>query len=124
MNLDLSLSYDLSPGWLAPYVDGLRVGQAVGARCTSCDRVSFPPLRSCPCGGRASIWADLPGTASLRFRSTGSDGDFALVAFDGATGLAVVRLDGFGPDDRFGRISAATGPRPALILRPITGVPV
>lgn len=123
MNLDLSLTYDLAPGWLAPYINGLRAGQAVAARCTGCDRVSFPPLRICPCGGRATLWANLPGTASLRFRSTGSDGDFALVAFDGASGLAVARLDGFGPDAQHGQISAANGPRPGLVLRPMTGEP-
>ena len=123
MNLDLTLHYDLSPGWLAPHIEGLRAGRAVGARCRGCAKVSFPPLRVCACGGREATWAALPGTATLRYRSTGSDGDFALVAFDGASGLAVARLDGFGPDDRFGRVSAATGPRPALILRPLRGEP-
>jgi len=119
MNLDLTLSYDLSPGWLAPYIDGLRAGRAVGARCRTCAKVSFPPLRTCPCGGRETTWADLPGTATLHYRSTGSDGDFALVAFDGAAALCVARLDGFGPKDRLGIITAATGPRPGLCLRPV-----
>jgi len=121
MNLELTLHYDLSPGWLAPYIGGLRAGRAMGARCRTCAKVSFPPLRTCHCGGCGPTWAELPGIATLRYRSTGSDGDFALVVFDGAAGLCVARLYGFGPEDRLGIITAATGARPGLCLRPVKG---
>lgn len=119
MNFALTLEYSLAEGWLAPFVAGLRSGQAVAARCGDCSRISFPPARVCDCGCRSSDWLTLPGTATVAYRTTGADGDFALVRFDVSDTHSVARLDRFGPDDIKGCIVACLAERPALILCPL-----
>jgi hypothetical protein len=57
----------------------------------------------------------LSGTATLCWRTTGSDGDVALVRLDGADTLSLARLDGFDGQTR-GRQRA--DPAPALVLSP------
>ena len=42
------LDYELAEGWLAPWIEGLRNGEAVASHCTACDSAWFPPLRACP----------------------------------------------------------------------------
>jgi uncharacterized OB-fold protein len=121
MNLTLTFDYTLSPGWLAPYLDGLREGRAVAARCDGCGRVSLPPERSCGCGASQSQFVTLAGSATIFSRTSGTDGDFALVRFDGADGLSVARLDGW-TDETTGRLIASTSERPALILGPFAKV--
>jgi hypothetical protein len=118
MKLTLTLDCEMAEGWLAPFVDGLRQGQALASVCGSCGGASFPPRRACPCGGRATAWATLPGTAEVVLRSAGADGDFALVRLDGAITATVARVSGTGPL----RLCAATGDRPALVFAG-TGVP-
>jgi len=116
---DLTLHYTLAPGWLAPWAKALQEGRALGCACTGCGNVSFPPTRICNCGSADHHWIEMSGEADVTLRTTGRDGDFGLAAFAGATGLAVVRLDGFAPDDRRGRIAPSPGNRPALLLRPV-----
>ncbi len=116
MDLNLRLDYVLAEGWLAPYVAGLRDGRAIAARCTACDVVSFPPARVCACGGRQSAWVTLDGTAQVMFRSTGIDGDFALVQFAGASTASVARLQGMAAHETMGRIAPALTTRPGLVV--------
>ncbi len=116
MKLTLTLEYDLAEGWLAPYIAGLRDGRAVAARCTACDAVSFPPMRTCGCGGTQSTWVTLVGTAKVIWRSVGVDGDFALVQFDGATTASVAGVPGMDLNTRSGRIVPATTDRPGLVI--------
>lgn len=115
---DLTLHYALAPGWMAPFVDGLLQGRAMARHCGACGAASFPPRRTCACGHGEGNWVALPGTASILFRTQGRDGDFALARFDGADGSAVTRLQDMPPDRGRGRIRAAPGPLPQLILGP------
>ncbi len=88
----LSLDYKLAPGWLQSYTDGLAEGQAISWRCTDCERISFPPVRTCTCGQTAGAWVALTGHARVQHYTFGHDGTFALVRFDGADTSAVVKL--------------------------------
>ena len=123
MKLQLNLPYEIAAGWLAPWVDALRAGQALGARCNTCQAVSFPPTRVCNCGGCATTWQPLPGTAVIVYRTDGADGTFALVRFDGAASQSVVRLHGLAQGDLRGRLLPASGERPAVVLGPLNGTP-
>jgi hypothetical protein len=118
MRLDLHLAYDLAEGWLAPYLEGLREGRAVASLCDACGAVSFPPRRSCVCGGRAGGWVTLPGAASVLARTEGRDGAFALLRFDGAATAAVARTEFLPPDAVRARLLPATSARPALAVGP------
>ena len=111
----LTLSYRLAPGWMAPFVEGLRQGHAMGRRCQACARVSFPPLRTCPCGGTEADWIRLSGAAKILFRTDGTDGAFGLVRFEGADTNAVCQLE-IGPDET-GQLRPSDGP-PQLRLGP------
>jgi len=93
INYPLILDYQLNAGWLAPYVDGLKDGKLIARQCTRCSRISFPPVRSCICGHTDGNWKQLKGTAKILQRATGTDGDFAMVRFDGADTLSVAALD-------------------------------
>lgn len=93
-NYNLSLDYQLAPGWLQPYTEGLSQGFAVSRCCSNCDRTSFPPVRTCTCGQTAGTWVTLKGTASVIHCTFGQDGEFALVKFDGADTSTVVKLCG------------------------------
>lgn len=92
-NYTLSLDYQLAPGWLQPYTDGLIEGKALAWRCADCERTSFPPARTCTCGQTTGAWRVLTGYARVMHYTFGQDGQFALVRFDGADTSAVVRLD-------------------------------
>lgn len=116
----LSLDYALNPGWMAPYVDGLSAGKARARRCQSCAATSFPPLRVCTCGCLEGNWVDLPGTAQILFRTTGLDGDFGLVQFDGATTKTTLQLHAIPATETRGAIAASKGGLPALCLTAIT----
>jgi hypothetical protein len=116
----LTLDYTLQPGWLAPFVEGLQSGQAVARRCDACGRVSFPPQRTCDCGRQSGDWTTLLGTAEIRFRTSGADGDFALAAFTGAQSLTVARVEGLSPDETLGRLRASQTGAPMIILGPMT----
>jgi hypothetical protein len=96
MKLALTLDYDLAEGFLGPYLTGLREGRAVAGACTACHRIALPPETTCPCGARRFAAHTLSGKATVLWRTTGTDGDMALVRFDGADTLSVARLDGFG----------------------------
>ena len=115
MKLALCLDYDLGEGFLGPYLSGLRHGRAVAGRCTACGRVALPPEATCLCGAGAVTAHPLPGWATVIWRTTGQDGDVALVRFDGADTLSLARLDGFG-NHRCGRIVAS--PDAALVIAP------
>jgi uncharacterized OB-fold protein len=114
---DITLEYTLNSGWMTPYVDGLRKGEAMARRCATCAKVSFPPVRICDCGGRDGFWEPLSGVAQVTLRTTGQDGDFAMASFEGAGTQTVVKLVNFGPTDTHGRLIAATE-LPALCLGP------
>lgn len=115
MKLALTLDYTLGEGFFAPYLDGLRAGQALAGRCAGCGRIALPPAPVCPCGQRGVEMLALSGLATLLWRSTGSDGDVALVRFDGADAPSLARLSGFGAQGR-GRIAA--DPAAGLVLVP------
>lgn len=117
----LALDYSLHPGWMAPFVDGLMKGEVVARHCEGCGSKSFPPQRSCACSASNAVWVTLPGTATIQFRTTGSDGDFALVHFDGADTSAVVRLQGIAPDQTRGQCCTAEGAPPMMVVGPISG---
>ena len=117
MKLSLTLDYDLAEGFLGPYLSGLREGRAVAGVCVACHRVALPPEATCPCGARDFVTHTLAGTATVMWRTTGTDGDIALVRFDGADTLSVARLDGFGHQVR-GVIAAQ--PDGALVIGPET----
>ena len=106
----LTLDYDLHPGWLAHFVEGLVAGRAMARACTACARTSFPPQRTCDCGETSADWVALSGLAEVRYRTRGADGDFGLVAFEGADTLAVVALDGLSDGAKTGHILASGGP--------------
>lgn len=115
----LELEYSLSPGWMAPFIDGLMANKAMARGCDRCLWVSFPPTRLCPCG-REAAWTRLDGTAQIRWRTDGADGSFALVQFDGATTQSVVRLQGVAPEATAGAL-AVCDTLPQLILGPLDG---
>lgn len=117
----LALGYTLHPGWMAPFVEGLQKGEALARQCERCGSKSFPPHRTCACGGTSADWVALPGTATIQFRTTGSDGDFALVQFDGADTSAVVSVQGIAPDQTCGRCFMAEGALPKMIIGPVEG---
>lgn len=91
-NYALSLEYQLTPGWLKPYTDGLNQGRAVAWCCTACQRTSFPPIRTCACGQITGNWVTLSGYAVVIHYTFGQDGEFALARFDGADTSSVVKL--------------------------------
>lgn len=117
----LALDYALQPGWMAPFIQGLQTGAAIARQCGECGSKSFPPQRTCVCGGTKATWVALPGTATIQCRTTGSDGDFALVQFDGAETSAVVRLQGVAPGQTRGRFQVSQGALPKMIIGPIEG---
>ena len=119
MKHTLSLDYSLAEGWLRPWVDGLHEGRAVASVCNTCDCAHFPPLRICPdCKAPSENWRELSGGAKLQYRTSGSDGDFALAQFDGAEGLAVVRTERLPKDARRGRLAAVPDGELRLSLEP------
>jgi len=112
----MTLDYTLNPGWMAPFVDGLKAGQAMARCCEGCHATSFPPLRSCECGAVDGSWVTLSGSADILYRTTGADGEFGLVHFDGATTKTTVRLVDMAADDTRGWLLASEGNLPALQL--------
>ena len=116
---EMTLAYKLPGGWMADYVDGIMAGRARARRCSACGRVSFVPIRTCPCGSSDGVWIDLTGIATVIHRTSGSDGDFASVRFDGADTNTVVALDGFSADQKRGRLIPPQGDLPALVLAPL-----
>lgn len=119
MKLRLTLDYDLAEGWHAPWVAGLRDGRAIASACGTCGTAQFPPLRICPgCNSPSDRWQVLQGRAAILFRTSGSDGDFALARFEGSQGTAAVRLDGLPAEAVSGCLRAVPDGPPALILGP------
>lgn len=94
MKRQVALEYTLGTGWLAPWLDGLATGAAVASICSACAAAQFPPLRTCPkCRLPSDGWRTLKGGATILFRTTGTDGDIAMVQFDGASGSAIARAE-------------------------------
>jgi hypothetical protein len=89
----LTLNYQLNPGWLAPYIERLKEGILLAWQCASCSQTRVPSTRRCTCGSSDGCWITLSGTAHIVKRTTGLDGDFALVRFEGADTLTVVALE-------------------------------
>ena len=105
MKPSLPLDDTIGEGWLRPWIDGLRCGDAVASKCSQCGHSQFPPLRICPtCRVASDGWTHLDGGATVQFRTKGADGDFALVKFDGSNGAAVVRAESLPPDVTRGRL--------------------
>ena len=115
-----TLDYSLETGWLTPFVTGLQMGDVIARTCQSCACVSFPPQRVCPCGDRKGDWVTLAGTATIKWRTHGADGDFALAQFDGASTQTVLRLVGFDATQKRGKLIASGSNAPALSLAPIS----
>lgn len=119
MKRNVALEYTLGEGWLAPWIDGLREGVAVASACSTCGETHFPPLRSCPtCRSRCDGWTRLGGGATILFRTNGSDGDYAMAQFDGATGAAIARADGLPADATRAVLAACPDDPPRLSLAP------
>jgi len=118
INHTVSLDYQLTPGWMSPFIQGLVDGQAIARRCSTCMQTSFPPVRVCRCGQSHAQWIQLSGEAKLIYRTQGIDGDFALVQFEGANTQTVVKLSGFNESQLTGQLRALIQPLPALILHP------
>ena len=115
----LELDYTLHPGWLTPFIEALSEGRALARRCSDCGKVSFPPVRVCPCGNSDGTWHHLTGAGQIIHRTTGSDGDFALVQMEGANTMAVMRLSDMAPSALSGQIITPPTAQPALCLGPI-----
>ena len=116
----LALEYNLASGWMTPFVEGLRTGVATGRHCSDCAKVSFPPVRICPCGSTNGTWVALSGQAEIIWRTDGSDGSFALARFEGANTLSSVKLIDVDDDTTDGQLIASEGDLPMLLL---TGEP-
>lgn len=108
MNHRLTLDYKLGEGALQPYLDGLRTGRAMAARCPETNRTSLPP--SLP-----GEWVELAGQGTITVRTDGSDGSFALVRFDGADNQAVARLEN--PEQSGSRVKLVASPDGPPALR-------
>jgi hypothetical protein len=113
-----TLDYTLATGWLTPFVTGLQDGKAKARQCSSCEKVSFPPLRFCRCGSTDGAWVTLSGNATIIWRTQGQDGDFALVQCDGSDTQTVMRLVNFGERDTSGKLIPSDTDSPALCLTP------
>jgi uncharacterized OB-fold protein len=126
VSLTTTFEYAHPLGALAPYFEALAEGRALGAKCSRCAKVWFPPRIVCTCG-EATAWEHLSGTGTIEVLTKGpgtvplstTSGDlvFALVRFDGADNLALVRCEAtatLGAGMR-GRLTRATarGPHPA-----------
>jgi len=117
INYTLQLDYQLNPGWLEPYVSGLKNGKLVARLCASCSRTSLPPSRCCSCGHSVGSWKTISGSADIVYRCSGTDGDFALVQFHGVDTLTVVALHGVPPNALTGVIKQTEDDLPRLILQ-------
>ena len=118
MKHQLSLEYNLSEGWLAAWVEGLRTGEALASHCSACDTRYFPPLRVCAdCRARSDGWVTLSGRAKVIGRTNGRDGDFVLAQFEGAKGAAVMRASRLPKDAIFGQLCACGDDPLALELK-------
>jgi uncharacterized OB-fold protein len=126
VSLTTTFEYAHPLGALAPYFEALTEGRALGAGCLRCMKVWFPPRIVCTCG-EATVWEHLPGSGTIEVVTAGpgmvpmstKSGDlvFALVRFDGADNLALVRCeaaDTLGAGTR-GRLTTAANrsPHPA-----------
>jgi len=117
MRRRLELDYSLGYGWLSPWLDGLREGRVVASCCSVCGDVHFPPLRACPnCRTLADGWQPLSGGATILFRTIGTDGDFALVRFDGASAAAVVRAQALPAGAKRARLAPCPTDPPVLFI--------
>ena len=103
--------------WLAPHLKGLIQGAPIARRCGTCGHVSIPPLRHCPQGHATGEWITLANRATIIHRTTGQDGDFALVQFEGADTMTLARID-LPPGATRGVLRPNTATPPALILLP------
>ncbi len=114
----VTLEYTLGEGWLAPWLDGLRAGKAVASTCAACEETQFPPLRQCPtCRQPSDGWVTLDGKATVLFRSQGSDGDIAMVRFDGATSACIARAEALPDGANRGTLAASSDDPPILALK-------
>jgi uncharacterized OB-fold protein len=113
MRFALSLDVTAGEGFLAPYLDGLRRGEAIAGHCAACGRTALPPEPRCRCGASPSEMRRLSGKAAILWRTTGTDGDAALVRFDGADTLSVARLAAVGPATR---VRLAASDEAALVV--------
>lgn len=117
MKRTVALEYTLGEGWLMPWLDGLRHGKAVASTCAACGEAQFPPLRACPsCHERSDGWRTLSGVGKILHRTTGADGDFAMIRFDGANGAAIARADALPPDATRASLAACSNDPPTLVL--------
>lgn len=120
INYNLSLDYQLQAGWLEPFVHGLQQGIAIARSCTACNKISFPPVRVCECSHTHGNWVNLSGKAHIQYRCTGTEGNFALVQFEGADTQTVVRLEDMTENDLAGQLMSPKAghstDQPALVL--------
>jgi hypothetical protein len=104
----LNLDYPMAAGWLADFVTGLAKGRAIARQCSACSKTSFPPERVCSCGSDAGSWQQLDGRAQIEWRTSGSDGSFALVQFVGADTRTLVALDNVPGDAKMVRLKISS----------------
>lgn len=121
MKHQLVLNYTLGSGALAPYLDGLAKGIAMGAQCAQCDRTTFPPERLCPCeairnGSLNHSWLTLSGHARIIYRTDGTGGSFALAQFDGADNQTVCRIANPQRDGTWAKIKSTGDDKPGVVI--------
>ncbi len=115
----LNIDYELGCGWLTKWVEALREGCALARRCATCAKVSFAPERVCTCGSSVGKWQKLAGTATIEYRTSGQDGEFALANFDGAQTFTVVALNDVAADQNRGRLVRPDCNLPRIMLGPL-----
>lgn len=111
--LEIALGVGRPVGELAPYFEGLAIGEARATHCASCDRTWFAPRLACACGSGALSWTKLSGAGIVvaatrtEIRLPGEEaampGTFAWIAMEGASNRILGTIEGDGtvvPGDR------------------------
>ena len=87
-------------------------------KCSLCEKVSFPPQKICTCGSYKNSWIKLSGVAEIVAITSGLDGNYGLVKFEGASTLTVVKLNNFKGTEAFGKIYKSSSQNPSIIITP------
>ena len=64
-------------------------------------------------------WIKLSGVAEIVTITSGLDGNYGLVKFEGASTLTVVKLNNFKGTETFGKIFKSSSQNPSIIITPI-----
>ena len=114
----IELNYNISFGKMSKWLTGLTEGFALALKCSLCEKVSFPPQKICTCGAYKNSWIKLSGVAEIVTITSGLDGNYGLVKFEGASTLTVVKLNNFKGTETFGKILKSSSQNPSIIITP------